>query len=472
MRPVSASGAWWRRTKKVCGFALWGIALACSSDGEHRATSGAGGQADVGTGGTGTGGGNPAVGTGGTPGAAGGAGGTLPLGSGGGVAPGGMTGQGGALGAGGSVVGGPGGAFGTGGGGAGDGGAAPNGAGGAPVSDAGAGGAAGMLDPNAIWMATDGNDGNPGTEAMPLATLAAATGRVQAGGTIYVKPGTYATGQTVSLRTDGQDSQPIRLFAAPRGRPVFDFSQQPRGDSSARGLQISGSYWHLRGLDVINAGDNCIHVSGHHNTIEWVNTYGCSDTGLQITANGSEAGDPTRAAHNTVLNCDSHDNYDAQNQGENADGFAAKLYIGAGNVFRGCRAWNNADDGWDLFASDDVVVIEDCWAIANGKIGAGQDNTNGDGNGFKLGGAARLGDPNQGGAVHRVSDSFSIENRSCGFTRNNNTQLPVLTMCGGRGDGRGTLCNLVIDGTATVQMSAAEAIAAPRDANGNLPPVR
>jgi hypothetical protein len=79
-------------------------------------------------------------------------------------------------------------------------------------------------------------------------------------------------------------------------------------------------------------------------------THGCSDTGLQITANSSEAGDAMRAAYNTVINCDSYENYDEANAGENADGFAAKLYIGPGNVFRGCRAWNNADDGWDLFA--------------------------------------------------------------------------------------------------------------------------
>jgi hypothetical protein len=252
---------------------------------------------------------------------------------------------------------------------------------------------------------------------------------------------------------------------------VLDFSAQPRGDSAARGIQISGSYWHLRGLDVINAGDNCIHVSGSHNTLERVSTYGCSDTGVQITANGSEAADASRAAYNTVLNCDSHDNYDEANAGENADGFAAKLYIGPGNVFRGCRAWNNADDGWDLFASDDVVVIDQCWAISNGKIGPAQNNTNGDGNGFKLGGAARAGDANMGGAAHEVTGCTSIENRACGFVRNNNTVAPQLAMCGGRGDGKGLLCSLSNTGEVSVTTSAAEAIAAERLADGSLPPL-
>jgi len=347
----------------------------------------------------------------------------------------------------------------------------------APVADAGSppssadpdAGAGASLD---VWLAPDGADTNPGTESMPLATLAAAALRAQAGSTIWVAAGSYRVAQTVAIESSGAEGTPIRIFAQPGQRPVFDFMAQPRGESSARGLQISGSYWHVRGIDVINAGDNCIHISGSHNTIERVNTHGCSDTGVQITANSAEAGDATRAAHNTVLNCDSHDNYDAANQGENADGFAAKLYIGPGNVFRGCRAWNNADDGWDLFASDDVVVIENCWAIANGKIGATQNNTNGDGNGFKLGGAARAGDQNMGGAVHEVKGCISVENRACGFVLNNNTQLPELSMCGGRGDGEGLLCSLTNSAAVAVGMSAAEAIAAVRDADGNLPPSR
>ncbi|MDD9942583.1 MAG: right-handed parallel beta-helix repeat-containing protein [Myxococcales bacterium] len=322
-----------------------------------------------------------------------------------------------------------------------------------------------------LWIAPDGDDSNPGTEALPLASLNAALARGDPKATIWVAAGTYRPSDTIAIRDGGSEDSPLQIFAAGGARPVFDFSAQPRGRSSARGFQISASYVHVRGLDIINAGDNCIHISGSYNTIEHVVTHGCEDTGVQISANSSEAGDPTRAAHNTIVNCDSYDNYDAANRGENADGFAAKLYIGPGNVFRGCRAWNNADDGWDLFASDDVVVIEDCWAIANGKIGPGQDNTNGDGNGFKLGGRARAGDRNMGGAVHEVRNCVSLDNRTCGFTRNNNTQAPQLSMCGGRGDGRGTFCSLTNRGDRRVEVTATEVIAATRDADGNLPPL-
>jgi hypothetical protein len=320
-----------------------------------------------------------------------------------------------------------------------------------------------------IYISPSGADSNPGSEAMPLASLAAAVMKATAGSTIWVAPGTYEVAQTVALKSSGEDGKPIQIFAQDGERPVFDFSAQARGDSSSRGLNISGNYWHIKGLELMKAGDNCIHISGSHNTIERVVIHECDDTGLQITADSSDAANPDRAAYNTILNCDSYANYDQENQGENADGFAAKLYIGKGNVFRGCRAWNNADDGWDLFASDDVVEIDGCWAISNGKLSGSQNNTNGDGNGFKLGGAAK--DANQGGAVHEVKDCASIENAACGYTRNNNTEVPELSMCGGRGDGKGLVCSLSISGTIPVSMSAADAIAAKRDADGNLPAI-
>jgi pectate disaccharide-lyase len=321
--------------------------------------------------------------------------------------------------------------------------------------------------PGDLWIAPDGDDNAAGTETSPLRSLETAVMRIQPGSTVWVRTGTYRLSQTVRLTRSGEATRPIRIFAGPGTRPVFDFSAQTQGDSAARGIAVSGSYFHLRGLELMKAGDNCINVSGSHNTFENLVIHECSDTGLQITANSSEAADPSRAAHNSVLNCDSYSNYDAANSGENADGFAAKLWIGPGNVFRGCRAWNNADDGWDLFASDDVVVIEDCWAIANGKIGPSQNNTNGDGNGFKLGGAAQS--ANQGGAVHKVTNCRSVENRTCGFTRNNNTMVPLLSMCGGRGDGKGTLCSLTAQSSLSVTLTAAQVIALQRGPDGQLP---
>jgi hypothetical protein len=311
--------------------------------------------------------------------------------------------------------------------------------------------------PNDLWIAPGGSDSAAGSESQPLATLNGAQAKWTSGQNIWVKPGTYSWSTTQKLTKNGTASSPINVFAAGGARPVIDFSGQPRDTSSARGIQISGSYWHLKGFDVMKAGDNCIHISGSNNTIEWIAVHGCCDTGLQITG--------ASASNNTILNSDSYENLDATTNGENADGFAAKLELAAGNVFRGCRSWNNSDDGWDLYAAPAVVVIENCWTFLNGKVASGGGTSAGDGNGFKLGGAG-------GGAAHKVTNCFAFENLACGFTRNNNTEVPVLSQCGGRGDGKGEYCSLTNPSPVSFTMTGAQAKAVQRNADGSLPTIK
>jgi len=109
-------------------------------------------------------------------------------------------------------------------------------------------------------------------------------------------------------------------------------------------------------------------------------------SGLEIT--GKDGFSPS---DNLVVNSDSFHNFDRQNNGENADGFAAKFEgVGPNNVFRGLRAWSNADDGYDFWHVGSSMLIEACWAFDNGynrpewanQLSGGW---SGDGLGFKLG---------------------------------------------------------------------------------------
>jgi hypothetical protein len=101
---------------------------------------------------------------------------------------------------------------------------------------------------------------------------------------------------------------------------------------------------------------------------------------------------------------------------EDADGFQVYPSTHARIVYRGCRAWNNADDGWDFyFATEGSARIENCWAFRNGY----DDDWNslGNGGGFKLGGATS--DPrvdNSGG--HTVIRCLAWHNLYCGFNEN------------------------------------------------------
>jgi hypothetical protein len=302
-------------------------------------------------------------------------------------------------------------------------------------------------------------------------TLAWALRKVKPGVTFWIKPGTHTWAVQIDIAygASGTEAAPVKLYAAPGARPVIDFSmQQPRTADGPRGLNVNANYWHIKGLEIMKAADNCILIAGSHNVIEDVITHECADTGIQIMASTDQATDDNRAAHNQVINCDSWGNLDSATGGENADGFAAKLRIGPGNVFRSCRAWNNADDGWDLFAGDDVVTIDDCWAFSNGKP-IGGSNPQGDGNGFKLGG--KPAGEGEGGAVHLVSNSFGFENKSCGFVLNNNPETPKLTACGAK-DNNNDFCDLTVSGEKSMSMSATTARTIAREADGSLPPMQ
>ena len=278
------------------------------------------------------------------------------------------------------------------------------------------------VDPDALFVAPDGSPGASGTIDDPT-TLADAVVRVNAGETIYVRGGTYAFGSPISVSRSGTDGSPITLSVYPLDstRPRFDFSAMSES-SSNRGVSLSGDYWHVHGLDLYWAGDNCMFVSGSNNIIESSTFSECADTGLQL-GNG--------AASNLILNCDSY--FNADSTLENADGFAAKLDVGTGNRFVGCRAWNNLDDGWDgyLRLADDVTTTyENCWAIDNGKLMDGSVGV-GDGNGFKTGGSD--GKDLRHNAVY--TQCIAAGNVHDGFDHNSNRGSVTILNCAAHDNG-------------------------------------
>jgi hypothetical protein len=267
-----------------------------------------------------------------------------------------------------------------------------------------------------LYVAPSGTDGAAGTQSAPT-TLTSAISRISAGGTIYLRGGTYRYSQTVTIPTgsNGTSSARTVLSAYPGETPVLDFSAQSVS-SSNRGLQLNASYWHLYGLVVQYAGDNGIFVGGSNNIIERAVTAYNRDTGLQISRIASTTPASQWPANNLVISSESHDNADPS--GENADGFAAKLTSGAGNVFRYDVAHNNSDDGWDLYTKTDTgpigtVTIEDSLSFSEGTLSNGTTTSAGDRNGFKLGG-------DKIAVNHTVLRNIAYRNGHDGFTYNSN----------------------------------------------------
>jgi hypothetical protein len=271
--------------------------------------------------------------------------------------------------------------------------------------------------PGDLFVAPNGTDSNPGTMSQPT-TLHAAVTRVTAGSTIFMRGGTYNYSATVMVArgNDGMNGFPKKIFAFGSEKPILNFAAQSFS-SSNRGIQINGHFWDLRGLEVMNAGDNGIYIGGNNNRIELCITHNNRDSGLQLGRHSSSAPQSEWPANNLILNCTSYDNFDPDN-GEDADGFACKLTTGPGNVFRGCIAHNNIDDGWDLFTKTDTgpispVTIENCVSYNNGFLSTGGTTTDSDGNGFKLGGD---GIP----VNHIIRRSIAFGNKKHGITFNSN----------------------------------------------------
>jgi hypothetical protein len=260
------------------------------------------------------------------------------------------------------------------------------------------------------YVATNGVDSNPGTLAQPFKTLNAAIAAANPGNLIYLRGGTYMTNTTGTISTshNGTPANPVRLRAYPGEQPILDFSPTVNG---RYGIRLQASWWRISGLEIANAGNSGILITGSSNIIERCVIHNCRDSGLQISSPGGS---------NLILNCDSYRNFDTVTHGENADGFAAKFAgLGQNNTFRGCRAWENADDGWDMFSSTVGVFFDNCWAFRNGTNSLNDPLYAGDGNGFKLGGADTS--ANYTPAPHRFVNCVAFHNPHDGFDQNNNT---------------------------------------------------
>jgi hypothetical protein len=253
------------------------------------------------------------------------------------------------------------------------------------------------------YVATNGNDSAAGTSTnAPFKSLSKAVSLATTGNLIYVRGGTYSVSNKIVFTRSGSPAQPIRLRAYPGELPILDGTL-----NSSDSLVISGNCWQVYGLMITNAGHNAIRIMRDGNIVERCVSYGARNTGFHIAGDQNVPGTMFPAS-NLFLNCDSVRSYDAPTGG-NADGFSAKWNIGPNNVFRGCRAWENSDDGWDLWMATSTVLIENCWAFRS----AINTPAAGDGNGFKLGG-------NYVATPHRIVGCLSFNNRVRGYDQNNN----------------------------------------------------
>jgi len=274
------------------------------------------------------------------------------------------------------------------------------------------------------YVAPTGSDSNAGTLAAPFATLQKGADVAVAGDTVYIRGGTYeitapkTSGAGLTFSKSGtSDTNRIKYWAYQGEVPVFDFTNMVLSTSGyTHGFVVTGSWLHFRGLELRNVpmnsySNNAIAANGGGNCIfELLNLHHNSGNGIFI---GKGTGG------DLILNCDAHDNYDAtsnQGDGQNADGFGVHYQTsGATTIVRGCRAWWNSDDGYDLINQEVPVIIENSWAMGNGYIKSGTARPkDGNGNGFKAGSSKT-------GVRHVIRGSLAWKNVASGFYANHSS---------------------------------------------------
>lgn len=269
---------------------------------------------------------------------------------------------------------------------------------------------------NVVYVAPQASSKGVGSKQDPKSIYEAVKWAAP-GDVIMLMGGTYEMNGTLTIDRgiSGTADKMITMMADPEAtqRPVFNFGKK------SSGMVFAGDYWNFKGFDVTNssAGQKGIQVSGSNNVLNDIRAYRNGNTGIQISRYKSSDLKEDWPANNLILNCTSYLNADPGY--EDADGFAAKLTIGEGNVFDGCIAAYNADDGWDLFAKIETgpigkVVIKNSIAFKNGYVineFTGAEINAGNGNGFKMGGESITG-------YHELQNSIAFGNKAKGIDSN------------------------------------------------------
>ncbi|MCH7230771.1 right-handed parallel beta-helix repeat-containing protein [Glycomyces sp. L485] len=242
-----------------------------------------------------------------------------------------------------------------------------------------------------------------------------------AGDVIRVKAGTYYPSATLKSKASGTASNRITLEPYGNGAVIVDGSNLPDGNWLAA---IHGSYWHVHDMTFQNSPAHGFVVTSSTGGVfdDLVTRYN-GDTGFNLRGENT--------VNNLVEGLDSYGNYDASNNGENADGIAVKFGSGSGNVIRGARLYENADDGLDFWSFSSPVRVESNWAWGNGYNRWNDRNWQGDGNGFKLGGGGDT-------AAHVIVNNAAWSNAANGFTENSNpAQIQVYKNTAWKNEGSG-----------------------------------
>ncbi|GIH16806.1 sigma-70 family RNA polymerase sigma factor [Rugosimonospora africana] len=227
-----------------------------------------------------------------------------------------------------------------------------------------------------IFVAPGGDDASDGSIAHPYASLSKAAAVVRPGQTIAMRGGTYRPTTPITIDTSGDATHRITLSSYRDEHPVIDASHIPADKWT---VTQHGSYWSVQGLEVENSGSHAyVCLSCEYDVFLRLSMHDNVESGLTLRDDGTIG--------NQVLDSDFFNNHNPADQGQTGIGMGIKFGSGEDNIVRGCRAFDNADDGFDFGDFASAIDIQHNWAYGNGVNRWNVADWHSNGNGFTLGG--------------------------------------------------------------------------------------
>lgn len=285
------------------------------------------------------------------------------------------------------------------------------------------------------FVSVTGNNSNPGTIEKPFTSLQKAQDVALPSDTVYIRGGRYVITESAiakqqgifsfvyNMEKSGKPGALIKYWAYQNEKPVFDFSNV-KPTTRIIAFYVTGSYLHFKGFEVVGVQVTLL----NHTQSESFENRGSNNIYENLSMHSSQAIGfyLISGSNNLILNCDAYNNYDYTSEGGrggNTDGFGAHGKKGdVNNIFRGCRAWFNSDDGFDCINSFEPVIFENCWAFYNGYSSDFKNLA--DGNGFKAGGYGGRRVDQLPNPIPRniIRFSLAVRNKNSGFYSNHHIQ--------------------------------------------------
>ncbi|KAF4435921.1 Pectate lyase L [Fusarium acutatum] len=253
-----------------------------------------------------------------------------------------------------------------------------------------------------IFVAPNGSSSGSGSSSSPLADIQAAVNAASAGDTIYLRKGTTARPRTFTSPRRDPFANPTPSGPTTMKKSSLTLAGKDRGIFHVE----KAEYWRFIHITLTKGPYGVYVKDSHNNYFERLTTHSNYETGFHMQNSISK---------NEIVYLDTYNNADPRNNGQNADGIAIKEGSGAGNIIRGIRSYENADDGIDLYEFKSSVTILDNIIFDNGVNRWNFNPYRGDGIGIKLGGGSPA---NRANVNHVARNNFSFRNRR-GFSDNN-----------------------------------------------------